>query len=136
MFESHCWLKLIEMTITDSTKIEFGKEIQINNYQFLLPVIVDGVEMSVDEVNFIVEPHNVGGKSFYQPHIKIVPKYQHQGLGYGIFKSFLFEFGNIYCYKWCTVNPVAIGAIFDKLKLEHGVTHYEENKKFWFVSIE
>ena len=51
------------MVINDETKIEFGEEKQINDYQFLLPVIVDGEEMSVDDVNFIIEPHNVRGKS-------------------------------------------------------------------------
>lgn len=50
------------MVINDEIKIEFGAEKQINDYQFLLPVIVDGEEISVDEVNFIIEPHNVQGE--------------------------------------------------------------------------
>ena len=83
------------MIINDEIEIKFGEEKQINNYQLLLPVIVNDEEISTDDINFIIEPHNVQGRSLYQPHIKIIPKYQHQGLGYKIFKTFLFEFGRI-----------------------------------------
>lgn len=124
------------MVINDETKIEFGEEKQINDYQFLLPVIVDGKKMSVDEVNFIVEPHNVQGKSLYQPHINIVPKYQHLGLGYKIFKTFLFEFGNIYCWNWCVVNKPVIFKILDKLGKEPDVTIFEKTKDYYYISVE
>ena len=124
------------MVVNDETKIEFGEEKQINDYQFLLPVIVDDEEMSIDDVNFIIEPHNVRGKSLYQPHIKIVPKYQHQGLRYKIFKAFLFEFGNIYCSHWCVVNKPVIFKILDKLGREPGVTRFERTKDYYYISIE
>ena len=112
--------------------IDFGEEIQINNYQFRLPVIVNGKEMSVDDINFIIEPHNVGGETLYQPHIFIDDKLQHQGIGYAIFKAFIYEFGNIYSSHWCRTNNAEIISIFNKLSREEDIT-VERNNKYYFA---
>jgi len=112
--------------------IEFGEEIQINNYQVRIPIIVDGKEMSVDEINFIIEPHYVGGETLYQPHIFIDKKLQHQGLGFQIYKEFIHEFGNIYSSHWCRTNNVEIPAIFNKLEKEPDIT-VERNNKYYFA---
>lgn len=112
--------------------ITFGEEIQINNYQFLLPVIIDGEEMSTDDINFIIEPHNVGGETLYQPHIHICERLRHQGIGYGIYKAFLYEFGNIYSSHWCRTNNREIPAIYDKLAKEDDIT-VERTSKYYFA---
>ena len=112
--------------------ITFGEEIQINDYQVRLPVIVNGKEMSVDDVNFIIEPHYVAGETLYQPHIFIDERLQHQGLGYGIYKAFIHEFGNIYSSHWCRTNDVEIPAIFNKLALEDDIV-VEKNNKYYFA---
>ena len=114
--------------------ITFGEEIQINNYQVRLPVIVNGKEMSVDEVNFIIEPHQVSGETLYQPHIFIADKLQHQGLGFGIYKAFIHEFGNIYSSHWCRTNNVEIPAIFNKLEREPDIA-VEKNNKYYFAYV-
>ena len=112
--------------------ITFGEEIQINPYQFLLPVIIDGKEMSVDDINFIIEPHNVGGETLYQPHINICDRLQHQGIGYGIYKAFLYEFGNLYSSHWCRTNNKEIPAIYEKLAKEKDFV-VEKNNKYYFA---
>ena len=112
--------------------ITFGEEIQINDYQVRLPVIVNGKKMSVDDVNFIIEPHYVSGETLYQPHIFISDKLQYQGLGFGIYKAFIYEFGNIYSSHWCRTNNEAISAIFNKLEREPGIT-VERNNKYYFA---
>lgn len=112
--------------------ITFGEEIQINDYQVRLPVIVNGKEMSVDEINFIIEPHYVNNEVLYQPHIFITDRLQHQGLGYGIYKTFIHEFGNIYSSHWCRTNDKEIPAIFNKLAMEDDIT-VERNNKYDFA---
>lgn len=113
-------------------EVTFGEEIQINDYQVLLPVIVDGEEMSTDDVNFIIEPHTVHGEVLYQPHIHIIPRLQHQGLGFKIYKAFIHEFGNIYSSHWCRTNNLEIPAIYDKLAREPDIT-VEKNNKYYFA---
>lgn len=112
--------------------ITFGEEVQINDYQVRLPVIVNGKEMSVDDVDFIIEPHYVAGETLYQPHIFIDERLQHQGLGYGIYKAFIHEFGNIYSSHWCRTNNKEIPAIFNKLALEDDIV-VEKNNKYYFA---
>ena len=52
-----------------NSEITFGEEIQINDWQARLPVIVNGKEMSVDDVDFIIEPHYVAGETYIINHI-------------------------------------------------------------------
>jgi len=112
--------------------IEFGEEIQINDFQVRLPVIVNGEEKSVDDINFIIEPHYVSGETLYQPHIFIDRKLQHQGLGYSIYKAFIHEFGNIYSSHWCRTNDKELPAIFTKLSREEDIA-VERNNKYDFA---
>jgi hypothetical protein len=113
-------------------KIEFGEEVQINNYQVRFPIIINGIEVSVDDVNFIIEPHYVGGETLYQPHIFIDEKLQHQGLGFQIYKAFIHEFGNLYSSHWCRTNNLEIPAIYNKLAKEPDIT-VERNNKYYFA---
>jgi hypothetical protein len=113
-------------------QIEFGEEIQINKYQVRIPIIVNGKEMSVDEVNFIIEPHYVHNEVLYQPHIFIDEKLRHQGLGFQIYKAFIHEFGNMYSSHWCRTNNVEIPAIYNKLAKEPDIT-VERNNKYYFA---
>lgn len=112
--------------------ITFGEEVPINDWQARLPVIVNGKEMSVDDVDFIIEPHYVAGETLYQPHIFIDERLQHQGLGFGIYKAFIHEFGNIYSSHWCRTNNKEIPAIFNKLALEDDIV-VEKNNKYYFA---
>ena len=115
--------------------IQFGEEIQINNYQLLLPVIVDGQEMSVDDINFIIEPHEVNGETLYQPHINIIDRLQHHGLGYRIYLAFLHEFGNLYSSHWCRTNNKEIPAIYDKLSREPDI-RVVKTKDYYYAYLE
>lgn len=115
-----------------NSEITFGEEIQINDWQVRLPVIVDGKEMSVDDVNFIIEPHYVSGETLYQPHIFIDERLRDQGLGFGIYKQFIHEFGNIYSSHWCRTNNKEIISIFNKLALEDDIV-VEKNNKYYFA---
>jgi hypothetical protein len=120
---------LLENTNWDIT---FGEEIQINDFQFRLPVIVNGREMSVEDINFIIEPHTVSGETLYQPHIFIEEKLQHQGIGYGIYNKFIHEFGNIYSSHWCRTNNAEIISIFNRLSKEPDIT-VEKNSKYYLA---
>lgn len=113
-------------------EVTFGEEIQINDFQVLLPVIIDGEEMSTDDINFIIEPHIVGGETLYQPHINIVERLRHKGLGYKIYKAFIHEFGNLYSSHWCRTNNLEIPAIYAKLAKEPDIT-VERNSKYYFA---
>lgn len=108
--------------------ITFGEEIQINDYQFLLPVIINGEEMSTDDINFIIEPHEIQGETYYQPHIHIINSLQHQGYGYEIYLAFLHEFGNLYSSHWCRTNDKEIPAIYDKLSREPDIVVQKTDK--------
>ena len=115
--------------------IEFGEERQINDYQLLLPVIVDGKEMTEDEINFIIEPHEVNGETLYQPHIHIIDRLRHQGIGYRIYLAFLHEFGNLYSSHWCRTNDKEIPAIYDKLSREPGI-RVVKTKDYYYAYLE
>ena len=106
-----------------NAEITFGEETPMyGDRQARLPVIVNGVEMDVADVNFIVEPHIVHGKTLYQTHIFIDDELQHKGLGYNIYKSFVHEFGNIYSSHWCRKIYNEIISIFKKLAQEDDIT--------------
>lgn len=114
--------------------IEFGEEIQINDKQVILPVIIDGNRMSTDEINFIIEIHNVRGEALYQPHIHITSRLQHQGLCYRIYKAFIYEFGNLYSSHWCRTNKEEMPKIYAKLAKEKDF-ECNYNDKYYFISL-
>lgn len=125
-------MRVIKESIYSKDDVTFGEEKQINDYQFLLPVTIDGKEYSTDDINFIIEPHDINGKTFYQPHINIIEPLRHQGYGFRIYRAFIYEFGNIYASHWCRTNQVEIPAIYDKLSREPGIK-VEKTSKYFFA---
>lgn len=81
-------------------------------------VIVNGEEMSVDKVNFIIQMHYINDATYYQPHILIAPDYQHKGLGYAIYAAFIRTYGNLYSQHWMRANNEEMPRIWEKLKSE------------------
>lgn len=103
----------------------------VDNY-LVIPIIVDGIEYSTDEVSFYVEPrtamdHGVK-KTIYRPDIKIKEELQHQGIGYKIYKEFLFKYGNMISVNALRENDNEIPRIYNKLSMEDGVNYIEDEK--------
>ena len=115
----------------NDTGVTFGEERQINDYQFLLPVIVDGKEMDENDINFIIEPHTVGGKILYQPHIHIREDLRGQGLGTRIYKAFIYEFGNLYSHYWCRTNSLEIPKMYRRLSKNPDFRFIKTNKYYY-----
>lgn len=108
---------LKEYNITDN--IILGEPVAINGRQVKIPVSIDGKSYSEEEINFIIEPHNMGGTELYQPHIFISPDLQQHGFGYRIYRAFIREYGNLYSREYSVVNKTgAISKIYQRLAQE------------------
>ena len=108
---------LKEYNISDN--IIFGEPVAINGRQVRIPVSIDGKSYSEEEINFIIEPHNMGGTELYQPHIFISPDLQQHGFGYRIYRAFVREYGNLYSREYSVVNKTgAISKIYQRLAQE------------------
>lgn len=100
-------------------EITFGEEIQIEDKEaVILPVIINGVEMSTDEINFTITPEYLDNKICYRPDILIRPDLRGKGLGFKIYNAFIHEFGNIISPDGFRTNNVEIPKIYDKLSRE------------------
>ena len=100
-------------------EITFGEEIQIEDKEaVILPVIINGKEMSIDDIKFTITPEYLDNKICYRPDILIREELRHQGLGYKIYKAFIHEFGNIISPDAYRTNKVEIPRIYDKLSRE------------------
>ena len=87
-------------------EITFGEEIQIEDKEaVILPVIINGVEMSTDEINFTITPEYLDNKICYRPDILIRPDLRGKGLGFKSPDGF-------------RTNNVEIPKIYDKLSRE------------------
>ena len=64
---------------------------------YLLPVKLDGIEYSTDELKFVIEEmkKDIDGSEviIYRPDIEIQPQFRGYRLGYKIYKEFLVEYG-------------------------------------------
>lgn len=99
--------------------ISFGEEIPIDGKEaVLLPIIVNGVEMSTDDIKFTITPEYLDNKFCYRPDILIKKELRGKGLGYNIYKAFLHEFGNIISPDAFRENNVEIPKIYDRLSRE------------------
>lgn len=95
MFQLWCKVNLI-MEFNNEIKINFGDKIKIDGTHFILPVVVNDNEISVDDIKVIIELCNVQDRILHKLHIDIMSKYQNLGLKYRIIKEFVCRFGNIY----------------------------------------
>ena len=103
-------------------QITFGEEIQIEGMEaVLLPVIINGKEMSTDDIKFSITPEYLDNKICYRPDILIKDELRHQGLGYKIYNAFIHEFGNIVSPDSFRENDVEIPKIYAKLSKEPDV---------------
>lgn len=102
-----------------NAEITFGEEIQIEGMEaVLLPVIINGKEIPVDDIKFTISPEYLDHKIYYRPDILICKELRGQGLGYNIYKAFIHEFGNIISPDSFRENNVEIPKIYDKLSKE------------------
>lgn len=100
-------------------EITFGEEIQIEDKEaVLLPVIINGVEMSTNDIKFTITPEYLDDKICYRPDILIREDLRHKGLGFKIYKAFIHEFGNIISPDAFRTNNLEIPKIYDKLSRE------------------
>lgn len=88
---------------------------------FLIPVILDGEEISTDEINLLITPFKKDGRILYRPDINLYSYYQHQGLGYKIYLAFLRKYGNLMSYNRFRINNKELPRIYDKLSKEPGI---------------
>ena len=87
----------------------------------LIPVILDGKEISTDEISLLITPFEKDGQILYRPDINLYKWYQHQGLGYQIYLEFLRQYGNLMSYDKFRINNKEIPKIYDKLSKEPGI---------------
>ena len=82
--------KLSTIFENHNINITFGEEIQIEDKEaVMLPVIVNGVEMSTDDIKFSITPEYLDNKFYYRPDIFIKKELRGKGLGYNIYKAFI-----------------------------------------------
>lgn len=111
--------KMLLQERESSHKVKFGEPVPFGPKQYKVPVNIDGVDFSYEEIGFLIEPHHVDGNELYQPHIHILPELQKQGFGYAIYKQFINEYGNLYSSQWCVTNETgAIRKIYERLAKE------------------
>lgn len=70
------------------------------------------------------------GEKLYVPHIDIMPRYQHMGLGYKIFKAFVECVGSICRSEKHTRNHNEMASIYNRLNSEPNIVvddYYDEN---------
>ena len=70
------------------------------------------------------------GEKLYVPHIDIMPRYQHMGLGYKIFKAFVECVGSICRSEKHTRNHDEMASIYNRLNSEPNIVvddYYDEN---------
>ena len=87
----------------------------------LIPIILDGKEMSTDEISLLITPFEEDGQVLYRPDINLYKKYQRKGLGYQIYLEFLRQYGNLMSYNKFRINNIAIPKIYDQLSKEPGI---------------
>lgn len=110
---------LLQERESNSHIVKFGEPEPFGPKQYKMPVTIDGVDYSYEEIGFLIEPHHVNGNELYQPHIHIAPELQKQGFGYAIYKEFINEYGNLYSSQWCVTNETgAIKKIYERLAEE------------------
>ena len=121
--------KLSESLITDgpysNSTVKLGEPEDIldypDPYAREIPIIIDGIEQSTDELNLIMTPFEKNGQTLYRLDINLYKKYRNQGLGFKIYKEFLYKYGNIMGYKKFRMNNAEIPAIYKKLANLPGV---------------
>ena len=102
---------------------------------YLLPVKLDGIEYSTDELKFVIEEmkKDIDGSEviIYRPDIEIQPQFRGYRLGYKIYKEFLVEYGNLMSIWMNRRNEVQIPKIYKRLGQEPGFTmEYRDGSYF------
>lgn len=116
------------LTSCSESDIDF-KEEQINDYQFQMHILVNGIEIPVWIINMKAEPRNVKGEDLYQLHLFIDKSFQHKGIGYMLCKRFIYLYGNIYSGNGRRMNNDEILSIFKKLNTEPNIKVYNVRNK-------
>lgn len=124
--------------LLEQTKwVELGEPEHVDNLEgvdnyYVIPIRVDGLEYSTDDICFYVEPrvaidHGVK-KTLYRPDIKIKDELQHKGIGYRIYREFLSTYGNMISINELRENDNEIPKIYAKLAKEDDVNYIEDDK--------
>lgn len=114
-----------EFLLESNQVVTLGEPIQPEDYPdpdaVLIPIILDGEEISTNEISLLITPFEKEGKILYRPDINLYSYYQHQGLGYKIYLEFLKQYGNLMSYNRFRMNTKEMPRIYDKLAKEPGI---------------
>lgn len=114
--------------------IDFNPE-QINDYQFQMHLLINGIQIPIEIVNFKAEPRNINGNDLYQMHLFISDEYQHKGLGYKLYKRFIELYGNVYSGNGRRMNNNEIISIFKRLNTEPNIKVVKVNNNGIFIGL-
>jgi len=110
--------------------ITFGDEEPVEEFEdlgvFELPIQINGIEYSTDELKLVVEPQTIVDrngveKTLYRLDINLLPQFRHKGYGYKIYKEFVLNYGNLIDRGMNRENFNEMPKIFDKLSREPGI---------------
>ena len=107
---------------------------------YLLPIKLDGIEYSTDELKFVIEEmkKDIDGSEviIYRPDIEIQPQFRGCRLGYKIYKEFLVEYGNLMSIWMNRRNEVQMPKIYKRLGQEPGFTMEYRNGSYFVCTDE
>ena len=126
--------------LSEIIRVEFGEAEPIEGLEMTdvveIPVIINGKEYSTDEIKLDIEPIEVNNRGqnivLNRVDIHLKPEFRHKGYGYNIYKSFIFEFGNLFSPDVFRENDEEIPHIYTKLSKEPGI-HIQRTNNFYFA---
>lgn len=124
-------LESVTVALGEEEPLEFDDGLEDTD-KFEIPIIVNGIEYSTDEIKFLVEPRtavdNGIEKTLYRFDIWMKPELRGQGIGYKIFKEFVLKYGNVLSIDMYRENEIEIPKIFDRLSKEPGFNTIKDDK--------
>jgi hypothetical protein len=100
--------------------LDFQEE-QMNDVQFRMTVLINGIPIPVEVINFKAEPRFVVREDLNQLHLFIREDLRHLGMGYKIHRRFVELYGNAYCGFGRMLNQEEVPRIFKKLGTEPNI---------------
>lgn len=109
---------------------DFKEELidSIGQYQMIL--IINGIEIPTELVNYRIKPRQIQNNVLYQVHLFIDDKLQKLGIGTNILLKTIQLYGNVYCGFGRMLNKNAAFSIFNKLsKINNIEVSHAKNKE-------
>lgn len=120
-----------EITFGTPEDIEFGMDTFDDTEYQILPIIVNGVEYTKDDIYFEQDIKNYDGVELNRVDIRLAPELQHKGLGFAIYKKYIQEMGNIIDIKAYRHNEIVIPKLFAKLATTSGITVVKQGDNYF-----